>query len=33
MGRGTGASGLGAGRGSVFHPDDKQTGVSSVIWW
>ena len=28
-----GASGLGAGRGSVFHPDDKHASISSVIWW
>ena len=33
VGRGTGASDLGAGRGSVFHPDDKHTGVSSIFCW
>ena len=33
VGSGTGASGLGAGRGSVFHLDDNYTGVSSIFCW
>lgn len=31
VGRGTGASGLGAGEGSIFHQGDNYTGVSSIL--